>query len=86
LSADSGSASLVDVIGGEDPGFEAAMHREVLKSLIARMSVRDKKILLMYFFRGMTQAEIGEEIGVSQMQVSRLITRILGTLRRGFEA
>jgi RNA polymerase sigma-B factor len=38
----------------------------------------------MRFFRGMTQAEIGEELGVSQMQVSRLLTRILRTLREGF--
>ena len=37
----------------------------------------------MRFFRNMTQTEIGDELGVSQMQVSRLLTRILGTLRTG---
>jgi RNA polymerase sigma-B factor len=38
----------------------------------------------MRYFRGMTQTEIGVELGVSQMQVSRLLTRILGQLRAGF--
>jgi RNA polymerase sigma-B factor len=41
-------------------------------------------VLLLRFFRGLNQAEIGEELGVSQMQVSRLITRILDQLREGF--
>jgi RNA polymerase sigma-B factor len=56
----------------------------VLTGLVAKLGERDKRILLMRYFRGMTQSEIGEELGVSQMQVSRLLTRILRELRAGF--
>jgi RNA polymerase sigma-B factor len=52
---------------------------------VAALGDRDKRILLMRYFRGMTQAEIGTELGVSQMQVSRLLTRILRDLRAGFD-
>ncbi len=61
------------------------VNREVLKPLLAKLGERDKRILMMRFFRGMTQSQIGEELHVSQMQVSRLLTRILEDLRAGFE-
>jgi RNA polymerase sigma-B factor len=76
-------ATLTDFLGDDDPRFEAVVNREALKPLLARLGERDKRILLMRFFRGMTQAEIGERLGVSQMQVSRLLTRILDELRDG---
>ncbi len=78
-------ASLADFVGGDDPRFEAVVNREVLKPLLAKLGERDKRILMMRFFRGMTQAQIGEELHVSQMQVSRLLSRILDELRAGFE-
>jgi len=78
-------ASLAEFVGGEDPRFEAVVNREVLKPLLAKLGERDKRILMMRFFRGMTQSQIGEELHVSQMQVSRLLTRILEDLRAGFE-
>jgi RNA polymerase sigma-B factor len=81
---DEQGASLGELLGGDDPGFELMIDRQVLKGLVARLGERDKKILLMRYFRGMTQAEIGAELGVSQMQVSRLLTRILAELREGF--
>jgi len=56
----------------------------VLTELLAKLGPRDKQILLMRYFRGMTQAEIGAELGVSQMQISRLLGRILRELRAGF--
>ena len=79
-----GSAPLGDLLGERDPAFDLMIDREVLKGLVAKLGERDKRILLMRYFRGMTQSEIGEELGVSQMQVSRLLTRILGELRTGF--
>jgi RNA polymerase sigma-B factor len=79
------AASLGEMLGGEDPGFELAVDREVLRGLITDLDERDKRILLLRFFRGRTQTEIGEELGVSQMQISRLITSILGRLRDGFQ-
>lgn len=44
---------------------------------------RDKRILMMRYFRGMTQGQVSAEIGVSQMQVSRILARILRDLRAG---
>ena len=79
-------ASLGELMGGNDPGFDLAVDLEVLRSLVTGLPERDKRILLMRFFRNMTQSEIGEELGISQMQVSRLIARILGELRVGFGA
>ena len=78
------SACLGEMIGGEDPGFEQAVDHEVLRGLVDGLGERDRRILLMRFFRGMTQTEIGERLGVSQMQVSRLIAKILARLRAGF--
>jgi RNA polymerase sigma-B factor len=85
-SGDSESAALGELLGDDDMGIEGVVNREALKPLIATLSERDKQILLMRFFRNMTQAQIGEHLGVSQMQVSRLLTRILGQLREGMGA
>jgi RNA polymerase sigma-B factor len=77
-------ACLGEMLGDDDPGYELAVDREVLRGLVDELGERDKRILLMRFFRGMTQSEIGERLGISQMQVSRLITKILANLRAGF--
>ncbi|HET9170777.1 MAG TPA: SigB/SigF/SigG family RNA polymerase sigma factor [Actinospica sp.] len=77
-------ALLGEMLGDRDPAFDLMIDRQVLKGLVAELGERDKRILLMRYFRGMTQTEIGAELGVSQMQVSRLLTRILGRLRSGF--
>ncbi|MEY9892843.1 RNA polymerase sigma-B factor [Catenulispora sp. MAP5-51] len=84
--SDGDGASLGELIGDEDPGFELVVDREALKPLLAELSTRDKKILLMRFFRNMSQTQIGEELGVSQMQVSRLLSQILGRLHEQVEA
>ena len=72
---------------GTTTRFEWVVDREALKPLLAELRERDKRILLMRFFRGMTQARSATELGVSQMQVSRYLTRILdpagGGPRRG---
>jgi RNA polymerase sigma-B factor len=78
-------ACLGEMIGGEDPGYELAVNREVLRGLVDELGERDRRILSMRFFDGMTQSQIGDELGVSQMQVSRLIAKILAQLRSGFE-
>ncbi|WP_143765371.1 SigB/SigF/SigG family RNA polymerase sigma factor [Catenulispora acidiphila] len=83
--ADGDGASLGDLLGDEDPGFDSVVDREALKPLLAELSPRDKRILLMKFFRNMSQAQIGAEIGVSQMQVSRLLSQIIGSLRDRLE-
>jgi RNA polymerase sigma-B factor len=62
--------------------YEAAEARVLLRSLTRQLRPRDRLILYLRFVEGRTQAEIGEELGVTQMQVSRLLTRILTEMRR----
>ncbi|MBW8806161.1 MAG: SigB/SigF/SigG family RNA polymerase sigma factor [Catenulisporales bacterium] len=81
VPGDEQGASLGETLGEDDDAYQWVVDREALKPLLAALPERDKRILLMRFFRGMTQSQIGAELGVSQMQVSRYLTRILGTLR-----
>ncbi|WP_228563918.1 SigB/SigF/SigG family RNA polymerase sigma factor [Catenulispora rubra] len=78
---DGGGSPLSDLLGADDRGIQNVIDRETLRPLLATLSEREKKIVLMRFFRGMTQTEISKELGVSQMQVSRLLAQILGRLR-----
>ncbi|MEY9929750.1 RNA polymerase sigma-B factor [Catenulispora sp. GP43] len=82
LHTEGDSATLGDLLGREDPGIDRVIDREALKPLLKRLTAREKRILLMRFFRNMSQSEIGAELGVSQMQVSRLLAQILGKLRQ----
>jgi RNA polymerase sigma-B factor len=80
-----GSASMLDAIGVDDENLEHVEIRESIKPLLDRLDAREKRILLLRFFRNMTQSQIAEEIGVSQMHVSRLLTRTLEQLRTSLE-
>jgi RNA polymerase sigma-B factor len=80
-SSGDGSNSMLDGIGAVDINLEHVEIRESIKPLLERLPTREKQILLLRFFRGMTQSQIAEEIGVSQMHVSRLLTRTLEQLR-----
>lgn len=66
----------------EDHDLEAAEAWADLAVHIDRLPDRERRILVLRFFRGLTQTEIAEEVGVSQMHVSRLLARALQTLRR----
>ena len=68
-------------LGELDHGFDLAEARAMLAPLLAKLSRREQLIVEMRFFRGCTQAEIGKEIGVSQMHVSRLLSRLVARLR-----
>jgi RNA polymerase sigma-B factor len=78
-----GSATLADRLGTEDLDLEAVEHRESLRPLLAALPSRERRILALRFFHGMTQSQIAEEVGVSQMHVSRLLAKSLATLRAG---
>ncbi len=80
-STEDGGTSMLDTLGMDDEALAHVEIRESIKPLIERLPPREKKILLLRFFRGMTQSQIAEEIGVSQMHVSRLLTRTLDELR-----
>ncbi|MCX5412110.1 RNA polymerase sigma factor SigF [Streptomyces sp. NBC_00059] len=80
---DGQEAALADRIGYEDHGLEGIEYVESLKPLIASLPLRDRTILSLRFVANMTQSEIGEELGISQMHVSRLLSRTLVKLRKG---
>ncbi|MFI2367837.1 SigB/SigF/SigG family RNA polymerase sigma factor [Streptomyces sp. NPDC018833] len=73
-------------LGVEDPAFDIVDSLEALKPLIATLDERDRLILSLRFREELTQSEIGERLGISQMHVSRLLARILATLREGITA
>jgi RNA polymerase sigma-B factor len=83
--SEDGGGSLLDSIGIEDENLEHVEIRESLKPLLDALAPREKKILLLRFFKNRTQTQIAEEIGVSQMHVSRLLTRTLDRLRAALE-
>ena len=85
LPVGSDSASLGDILAGPQNG-SASEARLVLAPVVRQLPERDRRILYLRFFEDLTQAEIGEDLGVTQMQVSRLLTRILGNLREELEA
>jgi RNA polymerase sigma-B factor len=65
-----------------EPEFDLVEHRESLAPLLAAMPERERRILLLRFFGGLTQTEIAAQIGISQMHVSRLLARTLTRLRQ----
>jgi RNA polymerase sigma-B factor len=75
--------AVLDTLGTEDESLEGVEYRESLKPLLARLPAREKKILMLRFFRNMTQSQIAAEVGISQMHVSRLLARTLAQLREG---
>lgn len=81
VGTDEQGASLGDLIGDEDDVQSAAEARVVLAPVVRRLSSRDRHILELRFFAGLTQREIADDIGVTQMQVSRLLTRIFRDIR-----
>jgi len=84
-AGENGSMAISDLLGGEDTAQGAVEARAMLAPVVRRLSDRDRRILLPRFFRGWTQQEIAQDIGVTQMQVSRLLTRIMSDLRKGLE-
>ncbi|MEO9325477.1 RNA polymerase sigma factor SigF [Nocardioides sp. C4-1] len=83
---DDDSSSMLDAIGIDDEGLAHVEIRESLKPLLEQLPAREKRILLLRFFKNMTQSQIAEEIGVSQMHVSRLLTRTLAQLRESLDS
>ncbi|MEU1282236.1 SigB/SigF/SigG family RNA polymerase sigma factor [Streptomyces sp. NPDC005805] len=78
-----GAAGLARRLGAEDPAFSMVEAVESLRPLIAALDERDRLVLSLRFCGELTQSEIGERLGVSQMHVSRLLARILAELREG---
>jgi RNA polymerase sigma-B factor len=78
---DENRLSLVETIGGEDDALELVENHETLAPLLQELPERERKILGLRYFGDMTQTQIAEEVGISQMHVSRLLNRTLNELR-----
>ena len=82
LSERDDSSDLADVLGAEDDGVEHTVDMEAVTAHWKELPAREQRILLLRFYGNLTQAEIGDRLGISQMHVSRLLARALGYLRR----
>lgn len=76
-----GGEPVGDTLGGEDAELARAEQRATLEPLLSRLPPRQRQIVHYRFFEGLTQSEIARRLGISQMQVSRLLTRSVAQLR-----
>ncbi|MFF4490688.1 RNA polymerase sigma factor SigF [Streptomyces sp. NPDC001544] len=85
-SSEDGETALADFVGAEDTALELVEDFHALAPMIAELGERDRQIIHMRFVEELTQAQIGERLGISQMHVSRLLSRTLARLREGMLA
>jgi RNA polymerase sigma-B factor len=81
LTDDPDTPVLADALGEDDPGVEHVLSMEAVAAHWGELPQREQRILLMSFYGEMTQAAIGQTLGISQMHVSRLLAHALGYLR-----
>jgi RNA polymerase sigma-B factor len=74
-------ALLADMIGDDDPAMTHTIDMESVNAHWEELPEREQRILVMRFYGNLTQTEIGDRLGISQMHVSRLLTRALGHLK-----
>jgi RNA polymerase sigma-B factor len=82
---DEDAARLVDALGADDPGFGRAEQSATLERLMRALTDRQREILRLRFAQDLTQSEIGERMGLSQMQISRLLRQAVERLRETAE-
>ncbi len=82
LGGDDDAGTLADVLGDDDRDIDGVEFRQAVKPLIARLPERERRILSLRFYGNRTQAQIAADLGISQMHVSRLLSRTLEGLRR----
>jgi len=78
---DADGIAMGETLGEADPAIAVSEDWMSIEQALRRLPAREQRILILRFFRGLTQAEIAEEIGISQMHVSRLLSRTLRMLR-----
>jgi RNA polymerase sigma-B factor len=74
--------ALTDTLGSADAELEKVEYREALAPLLEELAERERTILLLRFFGNLTQTQIADRVGISQMHVSRLLSQTLAQLRR----
>jgi RNA polymerase sigma-B factor len=80
--ADGDAPSLIDTMGDDDDGYSTVLDRSALDSLLGDLDDRDRSIIELYFREELTQSEIGERLGYSQMHISRLLRKAVGELEK----
>jgi len=80
-SDEEGGATLADLLGKEDADLDRAADRTLLETLMRAVTPREREILRLRFVEDLTQSQIGQRIGVSQMQVSRILRAALARMR-----
>lgn len=76
-----GPPGLLDRLGYEDPELAGVEHRDLVRHLLVQLPEREQRILVLRYYRNLTQSQISAELGVSQMHVSRLLSRSFARLR-----
>jgi len=82
---DESSGGLSELVGVDEGGYEQVEEGVVLDAGLAALDVRERRIVELRFYQGLTQSQIAAEIGISQMHVSRLLRRALQTMRGRIE-
>ena len=82
---DESGPAVADSMGGEDPGFRRAEDAATVDQLLRVLAPREREVLRLRFVEDLTQQEIGDRIGVSQMHVSRIIRQAVARLRAAAE-
>ncbi|MBA2310891.1 MAG: SigB/SigF/SigG family RNA polymerase sigma factor [Pseudonocardiales bacterium] len=85
LSSEQGSATVGELVGAADAELDRVEFRQVLQPLLDELPPRERTILMLRFFGNLTQTQIGEQVGVSQMHVSRLLGQTLERMRKQIE-
>ena len=78
---DEGAPAIMDTLGDVDLRLDQIENRESLRPLLAALPERERTVLLLRFFESLTQTQIAERVGISQMHVSRLLAKSLARLR-----
>ncbi|MTH55161.1 RNA polymerase sigma factor SigB [Bacillus mangrovi] len=83
---DGSTVTILDIVGSQDDGFERVNQRMMLESVLHVLSDREKQIIQLTFIENKSQKEAGEELGISQMHVSRLQRRAIHKLKEALAA
>lgn len=81
LVDDPDSGTVSDLLGEADAALEKVEYQQSLAPLLAKLPQRERTIIMLRFFKSMTQSQIAEQVGISQMHVSRLLAKTLAQLR-----
>jgi RNA polymerase sigma-B factor len=81
LASEDGTGSLADLLGADDPELEQVVDMQAVWTHWSDLPEREQQLLLMRFYGNMTQSEIGQRLGISQMHVSRLLSEAINYLR-----